>query len=138
MTQRTKWLTLGEPTGDGRVWAVRHLEFETGPGQSRDDELTIGTVPMGLLDTIDESEHLHTDGSLLLSAVDDDVRAEIGEVFKPDPTLNELADRAADSTPTQALDGYVLDCTPLNAREWAELTNRDRSTVARNAGRADD
>jgi len=138
VTQRTECLTIGEPTGDGRVWAVRHVEFETGPGQSREDDLTIGTVPMGLLDTIDESEHLHSDGSLLLSAVNDDLRAEIGEAFKPNAALTELAERAAATTPTQALDSWVLDCTPLNAREWAELTDRDRSTVARNAGRADD
>jgi len=138
VTQRTEWLTIGEPTGDGRVWAVRHVEFETGPSQSRDDELTIGTVPMGLLDTIDESEYLHSDGSLLLSALDDDLRSEIEGAFRPEQTLNELAQRAQDTTPTQALDGWVLDKTPLNAREWGDMTDRDRSTVARNAGRADD
>jgi len=138
VTQRTEWLTIGEPTGDGRVWAVRRVEFETGPAESREGRLTVGTVPMDVLDTIDESEHLHTDGSLLLSAVDDDLRAEIREAFKPNAPLTELAERAAVATPTQSLDGYVLDNTPLNAREWAELTDRDRSTVARNAGRADD
>jgi len=134
--QRTEWLTIGEPTGDDRVWAVRRIEYETGPAESRDDDVTIGTVPMDLLDNINESEHLHTDGSLLLSALDDYLRAEIVQPFEPDATLNELAQRAADSTPTQALDGWVLEQTPLNAREWAEMTGRDRSTVARNA--ADD
>jgi len=133
-----KWLTIGESASPERVWAVQRVEYGDGPPESRYNDYTIGTVPMDLLDTIDVLGELHDDTTLLLSALDDDPRAEIEEAFEVDPTLNQLADRAADSTPTQALDGYALDNTPLNAREWAELTDRDRSTVARNAGRADD
>jgi len=132
-TQVTHWLTLGEPTDDGRVWAAIIAEYQTGPNESQGTDIEIGTVPMDALDTIQGCEHLHADDSLMLSALDEGTRTEIEGAFEDAPVLNELADRVADASPAQALDGYVLDELPLNARQWAEATGRARSTVARNA-----
>lgn len=132
-SQVTHWLTFGEPTGRDSVWAARLIEYETGPAESRSDDITIGTVPIDVFNAVQQSDHLHTDGSLMVSALDDETRTMVEEGFDPQTLLNEVATRATETTPTQALDGYVLETLPLNARQWAEMTGRDRSTVVRNA-----
>lgn len=81
--QPTHWMTYGEPVGDGRVAAEHRTTYATGPNETRADDVRTGTLPMDALEIWDESEHVHDDGSLCLSAMDDDARERLEAAFEP-------------------------------------------------------
>lgn len=80
--QSTHWLEYGEPTGDERVEATHRIAYATGPNESREDDVTEGTIGYETLDLIEGHEHQHEDGSLLLSALADDERDRIMNDFE--------------------------------------------------------
>lgn len=49
--------------------------------------------------------------------------------------LDKLAKLISDSTAARGVDLYAVDTCGLTPAEWAEKTDRDRSTVARNVRR---
>lgn len=82
--QVTHWMEYGEPTDDGRVEATKRVVYQTGPNEQRDDDVTRGTLSMDALDVWDENpEAVHDDGSLELSALDDETRAALEAEFEP-------------------------------------------------------
>ena len=50
--------------------------------------------------------------------------------------LNRLADLIAETTAARGVDAFAVEERGLSAAEWAAMTDRDRSTVARNVRRA--
>jgi hypothetical protein len=87
--QVTHWLEYGEPIGEtDQVEATHRIAYHTGPNESRDDRVTEGRLTFDGL-TIgfgenDEGEHVHEDGSLLLSALDDHKRERVMAEFEPE------------------------------------------------------
>lgn len=79
----THWLEYGEPVDGDRVQATKRVTYQTGPNEAREDDVTIGTLPMAAIEIWDESDHVHDDGTLMLSAVDDDTRDYLESVFEP-------------------------------------------------------
>lgn len=53
-----------------------------------------------------------------------------------DDGLEVLADLIASTTAARGVDAYAVEERGLEPVEWAEMTDRDRSTVARNVRRA--
>lgn len=51
--------------------------------------------------------------------------------------LERLAELIDDATAAQGVDSYAVEECGLSAAEWARMTGRSRSTVARNVRRAD-
>lgn len=87
MSEISRWFLHGEPTGDGRVEAEIRRHYSTGPNEpERGPDLIEGTVGFEALAYMDESEeikrHTHEDGSVLLSALDDEVEEELLETFQ--------------------------------------------------------
>ena len=80
--QRAHWLEYGEPIqGTKTVEATHRIVYHTGPNESRDDDVTEGRLTFDGL-TIgwgenDEGEHIHEDGSLMLSALGDSKRERV-------------------------------------------------------------
>lgn len=56
----------------------------------------------------------------------------------PDAELDRLAELIAESTAARGVDVYAVEERGLSAKERAEKTERDRSTVSRNVRRAAD
>lgn len=89
MTNVFHWLEYGEPTGEHSVEATHRITYMTGPNEPpRDDDTTEGTLSydglvLGFGENID-AEHVHDDGSLLLSALDDEKRDAVMAEFDPD------------------------------------------------------
>lgn len=50
--------------------------------------------------------------------------------------LNRLADYIAKTSAARGVDLYAVEVGDYSAAKWAEMTDRDRSTVARNVRRA--
>ena len=55
-----------------------------------------------------------------------------------DVDLQILGKLIAESTAARGVDQYAVEVMGLEPVEWAEMTDRDRSTVARNIRRARD
>lgn len=53
-----------------------------------------------------------------------------------DVDLELLGRLIAESSAARGVDAYAVEECGLSAAEWAEVTERDRSTVARNVRRA--
>ena len=53
-----------------------------------------------------------------------------------DVDLQLLGRLVAESTAARGVDRYAVEVAGLEAVEWAEMTDRDRSTVARNVRRS--
>jgi len=53
-----------------------------------------------------------------------------------DVDLSKLAELVRETTAARGVDVYAVKECGLSAAEWAELTDRDRSTVSRNVRRA--
>lgn len=52
--------------------------------------------------------------------------------------LDRLAELIAESTAARGVDVFAVEEHGLTAAEWADKTERDRSTVSRNVRRAGD
>lgn len=52
--------------------------------------------------------------------------------------LDTLAAYIRETTAAQGVDLWAVEEMGLSAAEWAEMTDRDRSTVSRNVKRAED
>ncbi|OYR71582.1 hypothetical protein [Halorubrum ezzemoulense] len=55
-----------------------------------------------------------------------------------DPPVDELAAAIADNTAARGVDLWAVDTLGLSATKWADMTDRDPTTVARNVRRARD
>ena len=86
--QKTDWLEYGDPVdGERRVEATKRTTYQTGPNESRDDDVTRGTLSfeglaLGWGEGNDTAEHVHDDGSLCLSALDAGKREAIMAEFE--------------------------------------------------------
>ena len=52
--------------------------------------------------------------------------------------LERLAEFIEETTAARGVDLYAVEWCGLSSAEWAEMTGRDRSTVARNVRRGGD
>lgn len=83
----THWLEYGEPIeGERAVEATHRITYITGPNESRQDDVTEGTLTyeglsLGFGEN-DEKEHVHEDGSLCLSALDAEKRDAVMDEFE--------------------------------------------------------
>lgn len=53
-----------------------------------------------------------------------------------DVDIHHLAKLISETTAARGVDRYAVDVCGLSAAEWAEMTGRNRSTVARNLRRS--
>lgn len=75
----THWLTYGEPTENDRVEATHTIEYN---GDS-ENHVREGTISMAALDHWDEhDEHVHDDGSLMLSGLSYDEHEAVMDSFR--------------------------------------------------------
>jgi len=85
--QVTHWLEYGEPTGNDQVEAIHRVTYITGPNERREDDVAVGTLSYEGLELgfgeNNSAEHVHDDGSLELSALDDEKRDKIMAEFEP-------------------------------------------------------
>jgi len=85
--QKIYWLEYGQPVGNDRVEATYRITHMTGPNESREDDVTEGTLSFEGLNlgfgTNDQNEHVHEDGSLCLSSLDAEKRERIMAEFEP-------------------------------------------------------
>lgn len=119
--QVTHWLEYGDPIdGEQAVEATHRISYETGPNDSREDEVREGVLTFDGLTRgwgeNDEKEHVHEDGSLLLSALDDDEREAVMAEFTPLPVwrLQQLDVREAEWEIVAEKDADVLG----DHQEW--------------------
>jgi len=87
MANPTRWFEYGEPTGNDRVEATIRTTYQTGPNErSREDDVRRGTVSYDALDLLDNdeeiAEHIHDDGSVLLSALSADAEERLLTTFQ--------------------------------------------------------
>ena len=81
----THWLAYGEPTGERRVEAEHRITYITGPNESREDDVTHGTLAYEGLDLWEQepyASHVHDGGALCLSALPDDARDRLMRHFE--------------------------------------------------------
>lgn len=84
--QPTHWLAYGEPIdGEKRVEATHRITYMTGPNESREDDVTEGTLTHRALDLgwNANEQHVHEDGSLCLSRLPAHEHDRIMEEFEP-------------------------------------------------------
>jgi len=88
MATNTHWLEYGEPIdGEQKVEAVHRITYNTGPNESREDDVTEGTLTFDGLERGwggQHDEHIHDDGSLPLSALDAEDHDRIMAEFEAD------------------------------------------------------
>lgn len=99
--QPTRWFEYGEPTGEPeRFEATIRTTYETGPNESREDDViegTVGAEALVLMDFIDEIvEHTHDDGSVMLSGLSDEVEDELLETFEEETYGAEVTRESVD------------------------------------------
>lgn len=86
--EETHWIEYGDPTGTGRIEATKRTIYATGPNESRDDDVTHGTLGHEALELIEEDpevqEQLHEDGSVMLSALPDEKRDKLMATWEPE------------------------------------------------------
>ena len=75
---RTEWIEYGQPLSNGRVRATRRTVYSD---PEMNDEVWFGSIPMELLKIWERSEHEHDDGSLLLSALDDESMMDLSRML---------------------------------------------------------
>lgn len=135
MSQPTRWLEFGEPIGDDRVEAVRRTSYETGPNEElREPDVVRGTLPIERLDLLEDDrvgEHLHQDGSIMLSGLDDETEDELLEGWERtawDRVEELISDE--DLTPVQAVDYVAVEERGLSQVEWASRRGTSQGNVS--------
>lgn len=95
---RSYWLEYGERIGDNLVHATRTVMHDTGPNEEQNVATTKGVLPLEALRVWNESEHVHDDGSLFLSALPDETREYLDDVFDtPEFEVGEHVQYRSDS-----------------------------------------
>lgn len=87
MVNQTRWFEYGEPTGNDRVEVIIRTVYQTGPGEvPREDDVQHGTISIDALNRLDTDEeireHVHSDGSVLLSALSVDAEERLLETLQ--------------------------------------------------------
>lgn len=87
--QKTHWLEYGEPIeGEQAVEAIHRITHQTGPNEAaREDDVTVGKLSYEGLEIgfgeNDNAEHVHDDGSLMVSGLDEEKRERVMDEFEP-------------------------------------------------------
>lgn len=137
----TRWFEYGDPDFSGRVPVTIRTVYQTGPNDSdRPDKVEFGTFPaedIGLLNKEPFSNHVHSDGSLLLSGLSADAEDKFLSGFVPDDERQELVDLIdAGCSAAEAVD-YLMTCQPpISQVEWAEHRDVSQQAVSYNVRRA--
>lgn len=131
--QSTHWLEYGEPVDGERVEAVHRITYQTGANGHREDDVRYGTLSyeglnLGFGDN-DDAEHVHDDGSLMLSALDGDKREAIMAEFEP-ADIKGLIERGC--SPAEAVDWYFVEIVGLSQTEWAAVRDVKQPAVSDN------
>lgn len=134
--QTSRWFEYGEPVDGDRVEATIRTAYETGPNESREDDVRRGTIPIEALDVLDDPDvqrHVHEDGALLLSAVDDEIVEEmLLEDFGEDglSRVQEVIERGASAA--EAVDYLMTEERGLSQSIWAERRRISQQAVSKN------
>lgn len=139
--QTTRWFEYGDPGAGDRVSVTIRTAYQTGPNESpRPDKVEFGTLPvddLALLDKEAYSEHIHSDGSLLLSALSVEDEEELLSELERDEERQALADLIdAGCSPAEAVDYLVTYQTPVSQVEWADRRGISQQGVSDNVRRA--
>lgn len=138
--QPTHWLEYGEPIkGRQAVEAVHRVTYETGPDESREDDVTEGTLTFDGLDAgwKDNSDHVHEDNSLLLSALPGDERDRVMTEFDPADAPEQVRRLVASGlSAAEALDYYMVEHENWSHSDWASQRAVSQQAVSKNVDAA--
>lgn len=119
-----RWLEYGEPIGDRVEIAIR-TTYETGPSEEpREDDVERGTLAIDALDLIHDdpaiNDHLHSDGSVMLSGLTDSEEGRLLESFERD-SWDKLEGLVRDRglSNAAAVDYVATEERGLSQSEWA-------------------
>lgn len=138
--QITRWFEYGEPMGD-RVTARVRTAYQTGPNEpAREDDIQHGTVGFGALELLNEepfSEHLHDDGSLMLSGLPEDAEERLLASFKDRRMEEHMARYVAKGlSAAEALDYYMVEHSGYSQSSWARQRGVQQPAVSENVAKA--
>jgi len=82
-----RWFIYGEPIGPERVEAEIRQTYHTGPNETKEDEVTRGTIHYNALTMMDRDKEIikatHDDNSIELSSLSNEKEGKFLETFKP-------------------------------------------------------
>lgn len=143
MAQVTRWFEYGEPVGNQRVEATLRTTYETGPNESRDDDVEEGTVGYAALDVLEENEevqyHTHDDGSVMLSGLSAEAEEELLATWRSaeGDTAEQIRRLVSeDCTAAAAVDYVMVEERGWSQTDWAEQRGTTQQAVSENIRRA--
>lgn len=142
MAEATHWLEYGDPiAGTEKVEATHRVTYMTGPNEQRDDDVVEGTLTYDGLSKgwgeNHENEHVHDDGSLCLSAMDDDERTAVMAEFEPADAHERLRRLVAmGMSPAAALDYHMVEDEGWSQSDWAKHRDVGQQAISKNIAAA--
>lgn len=140
MVQQTRWFEIGEPVENDRVEATIRTTYQTGPNTSgRSDDVEHGTIDIdvvGMMEDAPIAEHVHEDGSVLLSALDSEAEVQLLGSFKQSP-IDRIEQHIRDGcSPAEAVDYEMTEERGLSQTIWSERRGRTQQAIADNVRKA--
>jgi hypothetical protein len=141
MANKTRWFKYGQPVSDQRVEAWIRTTYQTGPNEAaREDDIEHGFMTfdgLDLLETDDEiQEHIHDDGSLLLSGLSADAEDRLMAQFEHESDLMRLI--RGGCSPSEAVDYLIVEERGWTQSAWAEVRGIGQQSVSENVAKARD
>lgn len=137
--QTTRWFEYGEPVGDRRVEAWVRTTYQTGPNEpTREDEIERGLIDFEGLDLLEQDnevqQHIHDDGSLLLSGLSVETEDRLLDHFEPESELTQLI--RAGCSPAEALDYQMVEQEGWTQSAWGKVRDIGQQSVSENIAKA--
>lgn len=138
-SNRTKWIKTGEPTGNNDVMVEIRTTYQTGPQESRDDDVKHGTAEIEIFELIQNNQeiqnHRHDDGSIMFSALSCETQERLMETITLFDRVEELILKGC--SPTEAIDYHAVENKGWSQSSWARnVRDVDPSSVSENVNRA--
>jgi len=137
--QTTRWFEYGEPVGDRRAEAWVRTTYHAGPNEpTREDEIGRGLIDFEGLDLLEQDDeiqqHIHDDGSLLLSGLSVEAEERLLDYFEPEGELTQLI--RAGCSPAEALDYHMVEQEGWTQSAWADVRDIGQQSVSENIAKA--
>jgi len=137
--QTTRWFEYGEPVGDRRAEAYIRRTYQTGPNEeTRPDDIERGLITFEGLDLLEHDaelrEHIHDDGSLLLSGLSVEAEERLLAHFKTESELTQLI--RAGCSPAEAIDYQKVEQEGWTQSAWADVRDIGQQSVSENIAKA--
>ena len=139
MTAPTRWFEYGEPIGNQYVEAWVRTIYQTGPNEpSREDEIERGVISFEALELLENDEeirqHLHDDGSLMLSGLSANAEERFMTHFESESDLTRLIRTGC--SPSEAVDYLMVEERGWTQSAWADVRGIGQGSVSENVAKA--